>query len=173
MSAEYLATQLAKRPETTIVPGDVRDKNASNSSFARSSDARWLDDRPSYIPPVAFGEIMCGHDLGLGSYAVGMMGWTEKAVVNESCLNAISTPDPVHAGRLTDSMGILGLTGVTAYWGMIEVVGVKPGDFVVVSGAAGATGTMAGQIAKIHDATVYGTAGSAEISAHERIRFSA
>ncbi|KAJ5425956.1 hypothetical protein N7465_001026 [Penicillium sp. CMV-2018d] len=133
----------------------------------------WLDDKPSYLPPVPIGEIMRGHALGrvtasrsqkfpVGSYAVGIVGWTEQAIVNESSLNAVPAPDPADGGRLTDYMSVLDMTGVTAYWGMVEVGQVKPGDFVVVSGAAGATGSIAGQIVKILGATVYGIAGSDE-----------
>ncbi|KAJ5970722.1 Alcohol dehydrogenase C-terminal [Penicillium vulpinum] len=190
MSSEHIAVHLAQRPETNIVPGEtfavqkhatpsptnLQDGDVLLESLYLSLDPAmrgWLDDKPSYIPPVAIGEIMRGQALGrvtasrsqkypVGSYAVGMVGWTEQAIVNESSLQAVPTPDPAHGSRLTDSLSVLGFTGITAYWGMVEVGHVKPGDFVVVSGAAGATGSIAGQIAKINGATVYGIAGSDE-----------
>lgn len=190
MSSEHIAIHLAKRPETIIVPGEtfvarahpapgqgeLQDGEVVLESLYLSLDPAmrgWLDDRPSYIPPVAIGEVMRGSALGrviasrsqrfpIGSYAVGMVGWTEKAIVNENSLEAVSKPDSTDGGRLTDILGVLGFTGITAYWGMVEVGHVRPGDVVVVSGAAGATGSIAGQIAKIHGATVYGITGSNE-----------
>lgn len=69
--------------------------------------------------------------------------------------------DPVpEGGRLTDALGVLGMTGLTAYFGILDVGKVKEGDFVVVSGAAGATGSVVCQIAKLKGARVLGLAGS-------------
>lgn len=187
---EHTAIHLQQRPETDIIPGetfaaqkhttptaaDLQDGDVILETLYLSLDPAmrgWLDDVPSYLPPVAIGEIMRGHALGrvtasrsqkfpVGSYAIGIVGWTEQAIVNENSLDAVPAPDPANGGRLTDHMSVLGMTGVTAYWGMVEVGRVKPGDFVVVSGAAGATGSIAGQVAKILGATVYGIAGSDE-----------
>ena len=64
--------------------------------------------------------------------------------------------------RMTDYIGVLGMPGLTAYFGILDVGKVKAGDFVVVSGAAGATGSVVGQIAKLKGATVLGIAGSDE-----------
>ncbi|KGO74562.1 Alcohol dehydrogenase, C-terminal [Penicillium italicum] len=188
MSSEHIAIHLHQRPETFIVPGEtfavqkhttptsaeLQDGDVVFESLYLSLDPAmrgWLDDCPSYLPPVAIGEIMRGHALGrvtasrsekfpVGSFAVGITNWTEQSIVNESSLEAVPTPNPADGGHLTDALGVLGMTGITAYWGMVEVGHVKAGDIVVVSGAAGATGSIAGQIAKIHGATVYGIAGS-------------
>ncbi|KAG6993956.1 hypothetical protein G7Y79_00049g085160 [Physcia stellaris] len=93
----------------------------------------------------------------VGSYATGTVGWTELAVVKSKHLEKFDIPKN---GKVTDALGVLGLTGLTAYFGLLDVGKVKPGDFVVVSGAAGATGSVVGQIAKLKGATVLGIAGS-------------
>lgn len=127
-------------------------------------------DTRSYIPPVQVGEVMRGLVIGrviaskadafpVGCYATATPGWTEMAILKEKDLENVVLP---RNGRLTDSMGVLGMTGLTAYFGILEVGKVKADDFVVVSGAAGATGSVAGQIAKIKGARVLGLAGSDE-----------
>ncbi|KAL8871901.1 MAG: hypothetical protein Q9174_002370 [Haloplaca sp. 1 TL-2023] len=93
----------------------------------------------------------------IGSYATGTVGWTEYAIANEKDLEKIEIPKD---GRVTDALGVLGMTGLTAYFGLLDVGKVRAGDFVVVSGAAGATGSVVGQIAKLKGATVLGIAGS-------------
>jgi NADPH-dependent curcumin reductase CurA len=93
----------------------------------------------------------------VGTYAMGQPGWTELAIVKDKTLERIDVP---RNGKLTDALGVLGLTGLTAYFGLLDVGKVKAGDFVVVSGAAGATGSVVGQIAKLKGATVLGIAGS-------------
>jgi NADPH-dependent curcumin reductase CurA len=127
----------------------------------------WLKDARSYVPPVQISEKMRGYGIGLivasrsakfptGSYAAGMCGWAEYAVLKEKHLDALDLPE---GAVPTDMLGVLGLTGLTAYFGILDVGQVKEGDFVVVSGAAGATGSVVGQIAKIKGARVLGLAG--------------
>lgn len=95
--------------------------------------------------------------FSVGTLATGFVGWTELAVVEEKALERVDLPSN---GRTTDALGVLGMTGLTAYFGIIEVGQVKEGDFVVVSGAAGATGSVVAQIAKLKGAKVLGLAGS-------------
>ena len=116
-------------------------------------------------------------DFPIGSIATGSVGWTELAVVKSKQLERVDVPKN---GRITDALGVLGkkspsqsrlsrtsllntvlgLTGLTAYFGLLDVGKVKAGDFVVITGAAGAVGSVAGQIAKLKGATVLGIAGS-------------
>jgi len=119
----------------------------------------------------------------VGSHAIGSVGWTEIAVVKDTQLERADIPSN---GKLTDFLGVLGeefsllilksgkqndqallttisgLTGLTAYFGILDVGKVEAGDFVVVSGAAGATGSVVGQIAKLKGAKVLGIAGTDE-----------
>lgn len=138
------------------------------SSFIAASPSNRFPDTRSYIPPVKIDEVMRGFALGkvtasksskfnVGDYVQGSPGWTEVAVCKDKDLEPVVVPP---GGRLTDIMGVLGLTGLTAFFGLIEVGKVKAGDFVVVSGAAGATGSVVVQIAKLKGARVLGLAGS-------------
>ncbi|EUC47436.1 hypothetical protein COCMIDRAFT_34971 [Bipolaris oryzae ATCC 44560] len=132
---------------------------------------RWMDGSNYSAPPlIELGGVMRGSGIGIvtaskssnfpvGSYASGMCGWTEYALMREKDVDALDLPKGV---RLTDHLGVLGLTSLTAYFGILDIGNVKKGDFVVVSGAAGAVGSVVGQIAKIHGATVLGLAGSGE-----------
>ncbi|KAF2435005.1 NAD(P)-binding protein [Tothia fuscella] len=181
----YNAVHLAKRPSAGIVPGEtfalkkhpipkesqLQDGEVIFKSLYLSLDPAmrgWLNDVRSYVPPVQIDEIMRGSAVGVviasrskaypvGSYALGSPGWTELAIVKEKHLERVDVPSN---GKVTDALGVLGLTGLTAYFGIIDVGKVKKGDFVVVSGAAGATGSVVGQIAKLKGATVLGLAGS-------------
>jgi NADPH-dependent curcumin reductase CurA len=126
------------------------------------------------VPPVQIGEVMRGVSIGkvvaskspsyaVGDYATSYSGWTELSIAEASSgadgrqLLRLSIPEN---GKVTDALGVLGATGLTAYFGLLEVGKVKEGDFVVVSGAAGATGSMVCQIAKLKGAKVLGIAGS-------------
>ncbi len=127
----------------------------------------WMEDRPSYIPPVAIGEVMRGMTVGevvesrLEGYApgdlvTGMTGWQEWAVGDRGLRKLPEGTEPSLA------LSVLGLTGITAYFGLLDIGQLKQGDVVVVSGAAGATGSVAGQIAKLKGCRVVGIAGGAE-----------
>ena len=128
-------------------------------------------DTRSYIPPVKIGEIMRGGTVGRviaskssklpqGTLVTAMTGWTEIAIVHESKVQPLDLP---RGGKPTDALGVLGGTGLTAYFGILDVGQVKPGDVVVVSGAAGATGSIVGQIAKVKGAKkVIGIVGSSD-----------
>ena len=154
-------------PPLFILLGYLRTKEAQSRN-APSHRLKIHVDTRSYVPPVQIGETMRGACIGIikaskspsfpiGSYATGTVGWTEYAIVHSKALQKIEIPEN---GRLTDALGVLGMTGLTAYFGILSVGQVKAGDFVVVSGAAGATGSVVGQIAKLKGARVLGIAGS-------------
>jgi NADPH-dependent curcumin reductase CurA len=129
----------------------------------------WIREEPSYLPPVGIGEVMRGGAVGevvesrnddfpVGAPVLGMLGWQEYARCGGDVVARV-VPDGVPLPHL---LSVYGTTGVTAYFGMLDVAQPKAGDAVVVSGAAGATGSVAGQIAKIQGARVVGIAGTPE-----------
>ena len=130
----------------------------------------WLNDTRSYIPPVPLDGIMRGAVIArvtasksprfpVGSHIYASAGWREEAIISDADKD-VQVLDVPQGGRLTDALGVLGMTGLTAYFGILDVGKVKAGDFVVVSGAAGATGSVVCQIAKLKGARVLGLAGS-------------
>jgi len=135
----------------------------------------WMDDIPSYLPPIQIDEVIRSGGVGEvvesrseaykpGQLLFGMTGWQEYVIADTGERAMQVLPEGVPAGI---AIGILGVTGMTAYFGVIDVGQVREGDVVVVSGAAGATGSAAGQIAKIKGAKkVVGIAGGAEKCAY-------
>jgi len=128
----------------------------------------WMDDRPSYIPPIALGEVMRGltvgevlasnhEDFSPGDAVQGTLGWQSHAVAAGKDLTALPEGLP-----LTLALGPLGMTGLTAYFGLLDVGEPQKGETVLVSGAAGAVGSVVGQIAKIKGCRVVGIAGGPE-----------
>jgi NADPH-dependent curcumin reductase CurA len=135
----------------------------------------WMDDAPGYLPPIAIDEVIRGGGIGeivesrndaypVGRLVFGITGWQEYVIADSGARAMQLIPEGVPP---TVALGVLGLTGVTAYFGMREVGRIEEGDVVVVSGAAGATGSCAGQIAKIEGAKkVVGIAGGPEKCAY-------
>jgi NADPH-dependent curcumin reductase CurA len=126
----------------------------------------WLDDKPGYLPPVGVGEVIRAAGIGevvesrCDAYAVGdvvttLSGFAEYVLIRD---DLFSTPMPGETDQLA-IMSVYGPTGATAYFGMTDIGRPQPGETVVVSAAAGATGSIAGQIAKIAGARVVGIAG--------------
>ena len=125
----------------------------------------------TYLPAVKIGEVVRSFAVGEiveskhpkfkpGQLVQGLFGWQDYACVKPGTLSA---PAPVpHGIPVETAMSALGLTGITAYFGLLEVGRPKAGETVVVSGAAGATGSVVGQIAKIHGCRAIGIAGGAE-----------
>ena len=127
----------------------------------------WMNDVRSYIPPVQIGEVMRAGGIGRvvasahdgfaeGDLVRGMFGVREHAVSDGAGVDKIVLSD---GGSLAAHLGVLGMTGMTAYFGLLDVGRVQPGDTVLVSGAAGAVGSVVGQLAKIKDARAVGIAG--------------
>ena len=131
---------------------------------------RWISEAPpAYIPPIALGEPMRAGGIGVvvesndPAFAPGehVFGWLD---VQEYATLAAATLEKVDAtsAPLTTRLNVLGAPGMTAYFGLLEVGRPKAGETVVVSGAAGAVGMTAGQIAKIYGCRVVGIAGGSE-----------
>ncbi len=133
----------------------------------------WMNDSPSYIPPVALGEVMragaagtvvaSGHPgFAEGDHVSGAFGVQQYAVSDGRGAVKIDlevAAMPVH-------LGALGLTGMTAYFGLLDVGRPEPGQTVVVSGAAGAVGSAVGQIAKLKGCRAVGIAGGEDKCRH-------
>ena len=129
----------------------------------------WINDRKSYIPPVGIGEVMRAGSIGeviesknskfqKGTYISGWGGVQQYAVTDGKGWYSV---DPKLAA-LTTYLGTLGMPGMTAYFGILEVGKIKEGETVLVSGGAGAVGSVVGQIAKIKGCRVVGIAGGAD-----------
>ncbi|MFI6660560.1 NADP-dependent oxidoreductase [Streptomyces sp. NPDC050523] len=129
----------------------------------------WLDDRPSYLPPVGIGEVMragsvvevtASNHPGFqpGDHVAGMFGVQEHVISDGRGALKIDTS----LAPPSTFLGALGMPGMTAYFGLLDVGALKDGETVVVSGAAGAVGTIVGQIAKAKGCRVVGIAGGRE-----------
>jgi NADPH-dependent curcumin reductase CurA len=133
----------------------------------------WMNEGKSYVPPVALGAVMRAGTVGKvvasknpkfkeGQYVSGLGGVQQYALSDGSDLRVVDEK----LAPLPHYLGGLGMTGLSAYFGLFEIGQPKPGETVVVSGAAGAVGTVVGQLAKIHGCTVVGIAGGPEKCAY-------
>jgi NADPH-dependent curcumin reductase CurA len=174
---------LRRRPTGLVQPDDTElvtlpaPRPAEGEALIRTTyvgiDAAartWLDGQPGYLPPVQLGDVIRAAGIGevveshCGAYTVGdvvttLTGFQEYVIVRD---DVFTTPVP---GRGLDQLAVMsvyGPTGATAYFGMTGIGRPQPGETVVVSAAAGATGSVAGQIAKIAGARVVGIAGGPE-----------
>lgn len=173
---------LAARPRGFPQPGDfalVETPIPEPTAGEVLVRARWLSLDPymrgrmsetrSYAKPTGIGEVMTGQVVGVvaesedgrfapGDEVVGQLGWQEYAAVRGGALRRIDTSVAPPQAYLH----VLGTTGLTAYFGLFDVAQPKPGDTVVVSGAAGAVGQVVGQLAKIAGCRAVGIAGGPE-----------
>ena len=132
----------------------------------------WMDDAPSYMPPIPLGtpvrastvgEVVASKaaDFPVGQWVSGLNGIEEYSVSQSGGFSAAIDPSIVPSP--TNFLSVLGAVGMTAYFGYLEVCKPQPGDVVLVTGAAGAVGSLVGQIAKIKGASkVIGIAGGPE-----------
>ncbi|WP_420640284.1 NADP-dependent oxidoreductase [Candidatus Poriferisocius sp.] len=128
----------------------------------------WMSDMDSYVAPVEVGEPMRGRTWGTvieshhpgfrpGDVVTGGLAWEEYSVLDEPQAIPMELGLPLEAFTAP-----LGPTGMTAYWGLLDIGDPRPGETLVVSAAAGATGSVAGQIGKIRGCRVVGVAGGPE-----------
>jgi NADPH-dependent curcumin reductase len=127
-----------------------------------------MSDAPSYAPPVPVGAPMCGHTVSEvvesrsdqfhpGDVVAGYDGWQQYAASNGKDLRKLEAGLPP-----STALGVLGMPGLTAYVGLLDIGKPKPGETVVVSAASGAVGSVVGQLAKVKGCRAVGVAGSAE-----------
>lgn len=172
---------LKRRPHGLVVEGDLE---LVSSSLPELEDGEvlvrtlylsldptnrtWMNDHEGYLPPVGLGDVMRGLTLGIveesrsqryrpGDYVSPLSGgWADYTIARDDGLR------PVHrvAGLpLTAHMSVMGMTGMTAWFGVTDIIKPKAGETMVISAAAGAVGSIAGQIAKARGARVIGIAG--------------
>jgi NADPH-dependent curcumin reductase CurA len=177
--------RLARRPHGEPVPEDfeiaevdlpepgegrllVRNVFMSVDPYMRGR----MSDAPSYVPPYEVGEVMYGGAVGevvggdeAGALVLHQLGWREHAIVAADRVRRASVPDGVPASAL---LGALGMPGLTAWVGLTDIAPVAEGETVFISAAAGAVGSVAGQIAKARGCRVIGSAGAPEKVAYVR-----
>jgi NADPH-dependent curcumin reductase CurA len=164
---------LVERP--VVPPGNkevlVRNRFLSVDPYMRGR----MNDVKSYAPPFQVGEVMDGGavgeviasnspDLAVGDWVLHNLGWREYAVLSSRSVRKV---DPTVVSSPSAYLGILGMVGLTAYVGLLDIAGFQPGDTVFVSGAAGAVGSLVGQFARLRGAArVIGSAGSDDKVTH-------
>ncbi len=161
------------RLEPAIVP-DLATGDAEIRNVFLSMDPAirgFLDDRPSYLPPVEIGATVRGMSLGEvtrsrnpdlaeGTYVRALTGWEDLSILRPDAIG-LETVSPVPGIALEAHMGALGPAGLTAWIGLHEIGRIKPGQTVLVSAAAGSVGSVAGQLSRLHGCRTIGLAGSA------------
>lgn len=175
---------LKRRPETAITAADLalesrpvpapKDGELLIRNIYLSLDPTnrlWMSDREQYLPPVEIGQVMRGGTLGQviesrsDRFLAGDIvlptdgGWQDYAVVSAGTTGKVRRTPGI---PLTAYMSALGATGMTAYFGLLDIGQPKAGECVVVSAAAGAVGSIVGQIAKLKGCRVVGIAGGTE-----------
>jgi NADPH-dependent curcumin reductase len=131
----------------------------------------WMNDTVGYLPPIAIGGVIRSVGIGevvashterfeVGEMVFGVTGWQDYTLTGDGVSDMQILPPGIDPPT---ALNVFGITGMTAYFGLIDVGRIAPGETVVVSGAAGATGSVVGQIARIKEAAiVVGLAGSTE-----------
>lgn len=163
--AEHFEIATAPLPEIADRQIMVRNEYLSVEPAMRG----WVSAVANYSTPVGIGEVMRAFAAGSvvasrhpnyreGDAVMGMFGWQDYAITDGS---AVTRKVKEHDLPLSLSLGILGLNGVTAYFGLLDVGQPRPGDTVVVSTAAGAVGSAVGQIAKLMGCRTVGLTGGA------------
>ena len=147
-------------------PGEVLVRNLAMSvdPYMRGR----MNDVKSYVPPFQLGQVLDGGAVGEvvsstfeglvpGEVVLHGLGWRDYALVPGNALRKVDTSLALASSYL----GVLGMPGLTAYAGLVAVAAMQPGETVFVSGAAGAVGSLVGQLAKLRGGTAIGSAGSA------------
>ncbi|KAF8841215.1 NAD(P)-binding protein [Paxillus ammoniavirescens] len=177
---------LRERPEADVLPDTFEKQTVSKDELQPGPEEAvvqvtylsldpamrgWLRDVRSYLPPVQIGEVMRAIGLGIvvqvgdgsafkeGDIVSGSVGWTEFAVMKDKALQKLTPPPGSNA---LDFLNTLGMPGMTAYFGLNEVGQLRPGETLLVSGAAGAVGSLVCQLGKRAGAKVIALAGSDE-----------
>jgi NADPH-dependent curcumin reductase CurA len=131
-----------------------------------------MNDSKSYAAPQPLGEVMIGGTVGevlesrhpkfkAGDAVVGMGGWQTHSVVDANVAGALRTVDTTHV-PLSHYLGAVGMPGVTAWYGLVNIIAPKAGETVTVSAASGAVGSAYGALAKARGCRVVGIAGGAD-----------
>lgn len=155
----------SERPQIRTGEALVRNRYLSLDPYMRPR----MDPVRSYVEPLKPGDLMPGatvgevvesksEDLPKGTWVATALGWQTYGVVTKAQVRVV---DP-KLGSPSAALGVLGMTGVTAHYGLLEITRPKPGETVVVTAASGAVGGIVGQIAKLKGCRVVGIAGGPE-----------
>jgi NADPH-dependent curcumin reductase CurA len=172
---------LKRRPQGEIRPGDLELIEEPIADLAEGevlirtvylsldpTNRIWMSDQDQYLPPVEIGDTMRGGGVGVVERSrsdrfkqgdlvnPGLAGWSTHCIAKAE---GVSPVPAIPGVPLTAFMSVLGGTGLTAWFGMIDIGKPQAGETVVVSAAAGAVGSIAGQLAKLRGARVIGIAG--------------